>query len=70
MWGDVAGGGLSGRVLKEVELGEPIRYASNDHVERWLNELLCLDAPKHIPRIINRSFLSTWTNLIPRLNKR
>ena len=26
------------------------RYASGDHIEKWLNELLCLDA-SNIPRI-------------------
>ena len=38
--------GLSstGRVLREISLTEPIRYASGDAVERWLNDLLCLDA--------------------------
>ncbi|CEH17021.1 Predicted P-loop ATPase fused to an acetyltransferase [Ceraceosorus bombacis] len=32
------------RSLKEVQLNEPIRYAGGDAVERWLHELLCLDA--------------------------
>ena len=36
-----AGGG--GRSLREIELHTPIRYASGDAVESWLNELLCLD---------------------------
>eukprot|EP00898_Chlorokybus_atmophyticus_P002421 jgi/Chlat1/317/Chrsp1S03186 len=44
----------SGRVFKEVELAEPIRYASGDVIESWLNELLCLDAAKHIPHITGR----------------
>ncbi|KAG2214648.1 hypothetical protein INT46_005665 [Mucor plumbeus] len=35
---------LSGRTLKEVKLEEPIRYAPNDPVEKWLNKVLCLDA--------------------------
>ncbi|KAL0078647.1 GNAT acetyltransferase 2-domain-containing protein [Phycomyces blakesleeanus] len=35
---------LSGRTLKEIKLEEPIRYAPNDPVEKWLNKLLCLDA--------------------------
>ncbi|RCI00572.1 killer toxin resistant protein, partial [Rhizopus stolonifer] len=35
---------LGGRSLKEVKLDEPIRYAPNDPVEKWLNKLLCLDA--------------------------
>ncbi|KAI8072480.1 GNAT acetyltransferase 2-domain-containing protein [Gongronella butleri] len=39
--GDAA---LSGRTLKEVKLEEPIRYAPDDPIEKWLNKLLCLDA--------------------------
>ncbi|KAI8989530.1 GNAT acetyltransferase 2-domain-containing protein [Pilobolus umbonatus] len=35
---------LGGRTLKEIKLEEPIRYAPNDPVEKWLNKLLCLDA--------------------------
>lgn len=35
---------LGGRTLKEVKLEEPIRYAPNDPVEKWLNKVLCLDA--------------------------
>ncbi|XP_067937796.1 RNA cytidine acetyltransferase-like [Watersipora subatra] len=35
-----------GRVLHEVSLNESIRYAEGDHVEAWLNQLLCLDATK------------------------
>ena len=41
----------SGRTFKEVVLGEPIRYAAGDRVERWLNDLLCLDAAEHMPRL-------------------
>ncbi|ORZ25681.1 GNAT acetyltransferase 2-domain-containing protein [Absidia repens] len=33
-----------GRTLKEIKLEEPIRYAVNDPLEKWLNKLLCLDA--------------------------
>ncbi|KAH0604806.1 uncharacterized protein H6S33_006474 [Morchella sextelata] len=33
-----------GRTLREATLSEPIRYAPNDPVEKWLNNLLCLDA--------------------------
>ena len=32
------------RSLREITLSEPIRYAPNDYVEKWLNKLLCLDA--------------------------
>ncbi|KAH9811764.1 GNAT acetyltransferase 2-domain-containing protein [Melampsora americana] len=31
------------RSLKEIKLEEPIRYSEGDGVEKWLNELLCLD---------------------------
>ncbi|KIW07929.1 uncharacterized protein PV09_01836 [Verruconis gallopava] len=33
-----------GRSLREITLSEPIRYAPGDSVEKWLNNLLCLDA--------------------------
>ncbi|KAG0135931.1 GNAT acetyltransferase 2-domain-containing protein [Tuber indicum] len=36
--------GCGGRSLREATLSEPIRYAPNDPVEKWLNNLLCLDA--------------------------
>ncbi|KAF2013434.1 N-acetyltransferas-like protein [Aaosphaeria arxii CBS 175.79] len=35
---------MSGRSLREITLSEPIRYAPGDQVERWLNDVLCLDA--------------------------
>jgi len=38
------------RVLREIKLEEPIRYASKDPVEKWLNQLLCLDA-NVVPRV-------------------
>ncbi|XP_077451509.1 RNA cytidine acetyltransferase [Stigmatopora argus] len=40
------------RTLHEVSLHESIRYAANDAVEKWLNELLCLDC-LNIPRLIS-----------------
>lgn len=40
------------RLLHEVTLHESIRYAPGDHVEKWLNELLCLDC-MNIPRVIS-----------------
>nr|KAG5689469.1 hypothetical protein BaRGS_021016 [Batillaria attramentaria] len=40
----------SGRVLHEVTLNESIRYADKDPVEKWLNNLLCLDASV-VPRV-------------------
>ena len=45
---------IPGRVFREVELGEPIRYALGDAVEGWLNELLCLNAANHIPKLEGR----------------
>ncbi|GBC09125.1 hypothetical protein RclHR1_08620001 [Rhizophagus clarus] len=41
---EVNGVTAGGRVLREIKLEEPIRYALNDPVEKWLNKLLCLDA--------------------------
>ncbi|KAF9474755.1 DUF699-domain-containing protein [Pholiota conissans] len=32
------------RSLREIKLETPVRYSSGDHVEKWLNSLLCLDA--------------------------
>ena len=38
-----SGAGLV-RALREIKLDEPIRYSPGDNVEKWLNNLLCLDA--------------------------
>jgi tRNA(Met) C34 N-acetyltransferase TmcA len=35
-------------MLTEVQLDEPIRYGSFDPIEKWLTDLLCLDATKDI----------------------
>ncbi|KAM9753160.1 RNA cytidine acetyltransferase [Menidia menidia] len=40
------------RTLHEVSLHESIRYAPGDPVEKWLNELLCLDCLS-IPRLMS-----------------
>ena len=32
------------KILKEVSLEQAIRYTDNDAIEKWLNELLLLDA--------------------------
>lgn len=37
-------GGDRGRVFREVTMQIPIRYGADDAVERWLYDLLCLDA--------------------------
>ncbi|XP_066492263.1 RNA cytidine acetyltransferase isoform X1 [Tiliqua scincoides] len=42
----------SARTLHEVSLQESIRYAPGDDVEKWLNDLLCLDC-LNITRIIS-----------------
>lgn len=39
-----SGGTTSSRMLVELSLNESIRYATGDPVEKWLNDLLCLDA--------------------------
>ena len=33
----------AGKLLQEIELKEPIRYAAGDPVEKWLYSFLCLD---------------------------
>jgi N-acetyltransferase 10 len=45
------GTGASGRVLREIELETPIRYASGDPVEKWLYHVLCLDSAKLMYRL-------------------
>lgn len=47
-----ASGAATGRVLREVSLDIPIRYSQSDPVEKWLNELLCLDASNVSHRIV------------------
>ena len=41
------------RVLREIKLETPIRYAAGDKVESWLNKLLCLDATV-LPKAIHQ----------------
>ncbi|WPH02683.1 RNA cytidine acetyltransferase [Acrodontium crateriforme] len=48
---DGSSGLMSSRSLREITLSEPIRYASGDSVEKWLNRLLYLDAT--LPRSSN-----------------
>ncbi|KAJ1475385.1 GNAT acetyltransferase 2-domain-containing protein, partial [Baffinella frigidus] len=40
-----------GRLLREIRLEVPIRYSSNDPVEKWLHKLLCLDATAVTPTL-------------------
>jgi N-acetyltransferase 10 len=51
-----AGAGSAGaaRTFREIILQEPIRYSLGDPVERWLNDLLCLDAAEHTPSLPSR----------------
>ena len=39
-----ANNAVTSRSLREVSLDESIRYKPNDEIEKWLNQLLCLDA--------------------------
>lgn len=39
------------RTLTEITLAVPIRYSVNDPVEKWLNQLLCLDVIANASRI-------------------
>lgn len=47
-----AGGSSAARSLSELTLNVPIRYAANDPVEKWLNNLLCLDISAHSTRLL------------------
>jgi N-acetyltransferase 10 len=40
------------RSLVEITLKIPIRYSSKDPVEKWLNNLLCLDVAEHSTRMV------------------
>lgn len=49
-----SGGGKTvgtGRILREISLDIPIRYAQDDPIEQWMNNLLCLDSAKSSHRI-------------------
>ncbi len=41
--------GTPGQVYKECTLNEPIRYGIDDPIEKWLYDLLCLDATDVLP---------------------
>ena len=41
------------RILTELKLDTPIRYSLNDPIEKWLNNLLCLDVTTHSTRIVS-----------------
>jgi|TARA_B100000683_G_scaffold229159_1_gene229483 N-acetyltransferase 10 len=48
--GKLATGGS--RLLREVALAEPVRYSPGDRIEKWLNDLLCLDAADALTPLI------------------
>lgn len=50
--GNLAATSSNARVLREVTLEIPIRYAQSDPVEKWLNDLLCLDATNASHRLV------------------
>lgn len=41
------------RILRELTLNEPIRYRLGDDVEKWLNDLLCLDCTSNVARMMS-----------------
>eukprot|EP00475_Leptophrys_vorax_P004586 TRINITY_DN12740_c0_g2_i1.p1 TRINITY_DN12740_c0_g2~~TRINITY_DN12740_c0_g2_i1.p1 ORF type:complete len:761 (-),score=225.24 TRINITY_DN12740_c0_g2_i1:25-2214(-) len=43
----------TGRSLIELNLQEPIRYAPGDKIEKWLNELLCLECTNQTYQLSN-----------------
>ena len=43
----------SSRLLTELSLNIPIRYAHHDPIESWLNNLLCMDTVKNSSRIVS-----------------
>lgn len=55
---------LTARTLHEVSLQESIRYAPGDAVEKWLNDLLCLDC-LNITRIVSGCPLPEACELYP-----
>ncbi|CAG2218129.1 KRE33 [Mytilus edulis] len=48
----------TGRALHEIVLNDSIRYANGDPVEKWLNDLLCLDAYKCIKNYLRDTLFS------------
>ena len=64
------------QTLKEVTMSDPIRYAVNDQIEKWLNDLLLLNATEAAPLkqgiphpndcqlyIVNRDALFSYKNV-------
>ena len=44
--------GLAARAFTELSLTTPIRYGVGDTIERWLNQLLCMDVAANAHRIV------------------
>ncbi len=47
------GSGSGARVLTEITLDTPIRYKIGDPIEKWMNNLLCLDVAANSTRIVS-----------------
>lgn len=45
--------GSRSRILTELQLECPIRYSIGDPVEKWLNNLLCMDIAANSTRMVN-----------------
>jgi N-acetyltransferase 10 len=48
-----SGASSGARTLTEITLETPIRYGKNDKVEKWLNNLLCLDVIQNSNKIVS-----------------
>lgn len=48
-----SGASSGARTLTEITLETPIRYGKNDKVEKWLNNLLCLDVIQNSSKIVS-----------------
>ncbi|CAM9107010.1 unnamed protein product, partial [Ectocarpus fasciculatus] len=46
-------GSAAPRILTEISLDTPIRYGSEDPIESWLNNLLCMDVVRNSSRIVS-----------------
>ena len=47
------GSGSGARILTEIALDTPIRYKIGDPIEKWMNNLLCLDVTANATRIVS-----------------
>lgn len=46
-------GSSGSRILTELTLEAPIRYSTGDPVEKWLNNLLCMDITANSTRMVS-----------------